>query len=92
MATASIPFPGSATWCPGNATSAGDRTATITFTATTADAYQYICPVPGHAQKGMAGTFVAASPGRITTHQPAQAPGTDSAASLCNTLEGHVDG
>lgn len=63
MATASIPFPGSATWFLGNATSAGDHTATITFTATTADAYQYIGPVPGQAQKGMAGTFLVASPG-----------------------------
>jgi uncharacterized cupredoxin-like copper-binding protein len=27
---------------------------TMTFTAGT---YQYLCPVPGHAQKGMVGMF-----------------------------------
>jgi nitrite reductase (NO-forming) len=30
---------------------------TLTFTATTPGTYQYLCPVPGHAQQGMTGTF-----------------------------------
>jgi uncharacterized cupredoxin-like copper-binding protein len=29
--------------------------ATITFTASTSGTYHYLCPVPGHVQKGMAG-------------------------------------
>jgi uncharacterized cupredoxin-like copper-binding protein len=31
--------------------------ATVTFTTTRPGTYHYICPVPGHAQKGMHGTF-----------------------------------
>jgi hypothetical protein len=30
---------------------------TLAFTATTPGTYRYLCPVPGHAQKGMTGTF-----------------------------------
>jgi len=30
---------------------------TLTFTAATPGTYHYLCPVPGHAQKGMTGTF-----------------------------------
>jgi rusticyanin len=41
----------------GDPTSTGDGTETITFTAAAAGSYQYICPVPGHAQMGMHGTF-----------------------------------
>jgi uncharacterized cupredoxin-like copper-binding protein len=29
----------------------------LSFIATTAGAYYYLCPVPGHAQRGMAGTL-----------------------------------
>jgi rusticyanin len=50
-------FAGSALWFLGNPTSAGMHVGTLTFTASTAGAYQYLCPVPGHAQKGMAGVF-----------------------------------
>ena len=32
-------------------------TPTLTFTAATPGTYQYLCPVPGHAEKGMAGAF-----------------------------------
>jgi nitrite reductase (NO-forming) len=32
--------------------------ATITFTAATPGTYQYLCAVPGHAQRGMLGNFV----------------------------------
>jgi uncharacterized cupredoxin-like copper-binding protein len=35
--------------------------ATLGFTATTAGSYRYLCPVPGHAQKGMTGTFTVTS-------------------------------
>ena len=30
---------------------------TLTFTAGRPGAYRYLCAVPGHAQKGMTGTF-----------------------------------
>jgi rusticyanin len=57
MMTARPAFTGSALWFLGNPTSAGMHEGTITFTATTPGTYRYLCPVPGHAQKGMAGTF-----------------------------------
>ena len=41
----------------GNPTPAGDGTETITFTASRTGSYQYICPMPGHAQMGMHGQF-----------------------------------
>jgi rusticyanin len=50
-------FAGSASWFLGNPTTAGMHTATLTFTATQPGTYHYLCPVPGHAQKGMTGTF-----------------------------------
>ncbi len=36
---------------------AGMHEGTLTFTASTSDTYTYLCPVPGHAQQGMTGTF-----------------------------------
>jgi rusticyanin len=60
MMTSGPAFPGSAVWFLGNPTSAGMHTATLTFTAAPGT-YQYLCPVPGHAQKGMAGTFTVSS-------------------------------
>jgi plastocyanin len=57
MMTARPAFTGSALWFLGNPTTAGLHEGTITFTATTPGAYQYLCPVPGHAQEGMTGTF-----------------------------------
>jgi rusticyanin len=50
-------FTGSALWFLGNPTTAGMHTATMTFTATTSGTYRYLCPVPGHARKGMTGQF-----------------------------------
>jgi rusticyanin len=50
-------FAGSALWFLGNPTSAGMHEGTLAFTATTRGTYHYLCPVPGHAQKGMTGTF-----------------------------------
>jgi len=58
MMTARPAFPGSALWFLGNPTSAGMHAGTLTFTASTPGTYHYLCPVPGHAQKGMAGTFI----------------------------------
>jgi len=57
MMTARPAFPGSAVWFLGNPTPAGMHVGTLTFTASTPGTYRYLCPVPGHAQKGMAGTF-----------------------------------
>ncbi len=54
-------FAGSALWFLGNPTTAGMHTATLTFTATTPGTYHYLCPVPGHTQKGMTGTFTVSS-------------------------------
>ena len=50
-------FTGSALWFLGNPTAAGMHAATIAFTASTSGTYHYLCPVPGHAQKGLTGTF-----------------------------------
>jgi rusticyanin len=41
----------------GDPTPAGDGANTITFTAGDAGSYDYICPMPGHAQMGMHGSF-----------------------------------
>jgi rusticyanin len=41
----------------GDPTAAGDGTNTVTFTASDTGRYQYICPMPGHAQMGMHGSF-----------------------------------
>ena len=57
MMTARPAFPGSALWFLGNPTPAGMHAGTLTFTASTPGTYRYLCPVPGHAQKGMTGTF-----------------------------------
>ncbi len=58
MMTTRPAFSDSAVWFLGNPTSAGMHTATLSFTATMPGIYQYLCAVPGHAQKGMVGTFV----------------------------------
>ena len=55
-------FAGSAVWFLGDPTAAGMHTATLTFTATTPGTYHYLCPVPGHAQQGMTGTFAVSNP------------------------------
>jgi rusticyanin len=58
MMTARPAFADSALWFLGNPTSAGMHAGTVTFTATAPGSYRYLCPVPGHAQKGMAGAFI----------------------------------
>jgi rusticyanin len=62
MMTAAPAFSGAALWFLGEATSAGMHTGTISFTATASGTYQYLCPVPGHAQEGMIGSFVVQPP------------------------------
>jgi rusticyanin len=57
MLTASPAFAGSAVWFLGNPTTAGMHAATLSFTASRPGTYQYLCPVPGHAQEGMTGVF-----------------------------------
>jgi rusticyanin len=57
MMTARPAFTGSARWFLGNPTSAGLHEGTLAFTAATPGTYHYLCPVPGHAQKGMTGTL-----------------------------------
>ncbi len=57
MMTARPAFTGSALWFLGNPTTAGMHAGTLTFTAATPGTYRYLCPVPGHAQKGMSGAF-----------------------------------
>ena len=57
MMTTRPAFTGSALWFLGNPTTAGMHAGTLTFTASTPGTYHYLCPVPGHAQKGMTGTF-----------------------------------
>ncbi len=57
MMTAAPAFRGAALWFLGKPTTAGMHAGTITFTAATPGSYQYLCPVPGHAQEGMVGTF-----------------------------------
>ncbi len=58
MMSAAPAFDGATLWFLGEPTSAGMQIATLSFTAATAGNYQYFCAVPGHAQKGMIGTFI----------------------------------
>jgi rusticyanin len=58
MVTARPAFRGAALWFLGNPTWAGMHSTTIDFDASVAGTYQYLCAVPGHAQRGMVGTFV----------------------------------
>jgi len=61
MMTATPTFAGSALWFLGDPTAAGMHAGTISFTAASPGNYHYVCPVPGHAQKGMTGTFTVSS-------------------------------
>jgi rusticyanin len=42
----------------GDPTAAGDGANTISYTASDPGHYDYICPMPGHAQMGMHGSFI----------------------------------
>jgi plastocyanin len=57
MMTTRTAFAGAALWFLGNPTSAGMHAGTLTFTASAPGTYRYLCPVPGHAKKDMAGTL-----------------------------------
>ena len=63
MMTAPPAFPGAALWILGEASSAGLHEGTLAFTASTPGEYQYLCPVPGHAENGMVGRFVVTANG-----------------------------
>jgi len=58
MMTARPAFAGAALWFLGHSTSAGLHAGSLRFTAATPGTYRYLCPVPGHARKGMSGSFV----------------------------------
>ncbi len=58
MLTSAPAFSDSALWFLGESTSAGMHDGTLSFIASTAGTYQYLCPVPGHVQKDMHGGFV----------------------------------
>jgi uncharacterized cupredoxin-like copper-binding protein len=58
MMAAAPAFSGSALWFLGDATSAGMHMGTLSFTASTPGTHEYLCPVPGHAAEGLAGSFV----------------------------------
>ena len=61
MMVAAPAFPDAAVWALGEPTAAGLHTATVTFTASQAGSYAYLCAVPGHAQLGMVGRFLVQS-------------------------------
>jgi rusticyanin len=51
-------FRGAALWFLGNPTAAGMHTGRLSLTAGGSGSYVYLCPIPGHAQKGMVGQLV----------------------------------
>jgi len=57
MMAARAAFPGSIAMPLGAPTSAGMPSQAITFRASQRGQYTYLCPVPGHAQRGMHGAF-----------------------------------
>ena len=63
MMTSRPAFTASALWFLGNPTAAWMHTGTLTFTASTPGTCHYLCPVPGHAQKGMTGPFTVGKAG-----------------------------
>lgn len=42
----------------GDPTASGQGASTFSFQAGPAGRYEYICPMPGHAQMGMHGAFI----------------------------------
>jgi hypothetical protein len=51
-------FPRAALWFLGAATSSGVHEGKLSFVTKRSGSFQYLCPVPGHAEKGMAGRFL----------------------------------
>ena len=58
MMSESPAFDAATIWFLGDASAAGMHHSSTTFTAARAGTYHYLCPVPGHAQRGMTGAFV----------------------------------
>jgi hypothetical protein len=58
MMTGGLASDGAALWSLGESTSAGMHVGTFIFTASRAGTDEHLCPVPDHAQEGMAGGFV----------------------------------
>ncbi|MHB8620113.1 MAG: cupredoxin domain-containing protein [Chloroflexota bacterium] len=59
MMASHVAFPGAFAMPVAGATGQSWSGRTIQFTASTAGTYYYLCPVPGHAQKGMYGRLIA---------------------------------
>ena len=57
MMTSTAAFSGAAIWALGEADGSGAPFRDTSFTTAAPGAYIYMCPVPGHAQQGMYGTF-----------------------------------
>ncbi len=55
MMTSHPAFAGAALWFLGEPTRAGMHAGVMSFVASAGGTYRYLCPVPGHAAKGMAG-------------------------------------
>ncbi len=51
-------FPGAVARPIGDPTSAGHGASILSFVASSPGTYYYLCPMPGHAEMGMAGQFV----------------------------------
>jgi rusticyanin len=60
MMSARPVFAGSAVWFLGDPTAAGMHVGTLSFVAGASGSFYYLCPVPGHATKGMFGSFIVA--------------------------------
>jgi rusticyanin len=58
MLASGVAFPGAFAHPLGDPTAAGWGSETISFDASQSGQYTYLCPLPGHAQKGMHGQFI----------------------------------
>lgn len=58
MMHAAPAFLGAAVWFLADPSTAGLHLASLTFSASRAGSYRYLCPVPGQATDGMVGTFI----------------------------------
>ena len=58
MLASGVAFPGAFAHPLGDPTAAGWGSETISFDASKSGKFTYLCPLPGHAQKGMHGQFI----------------------------------
>jgi rusticyanin len=58
MVASGVAFPGAFAHPLGDPTAAGWGSETISFDASKSGQFTYLCPLPGHAQKGMHGQFI----------------------------------